>query len=184
MATREDALFFRSLTSRLSRLAIARAGPRIPSRTLRRALVTLRITDTQVKMHITHYWAVFVHEGRREARPRGQFLAWYRNPKDDPRLRPFGGQTPPRASQLLGLRQVISTQQFREDIRAGKVVFADRSAPVAGVPFFSNEAGGGMHGFVDQANQVATPLTRRHILESIGKENLRERDVAVLMLGF
>ncbi len=185
MATREDALFFRSLTSRLSRLAIAKAGPRIPSRTLRRALVTLRITDTQVKMHITHYWAVFVHEGRGEARPRsGQFLAWYRNPRQDPRLTPFGGQTPPRASQLLGLRQVISAQQFREDVNAGKVVFAERSARVAGIPFFSNKAGGGMHGFVDQANQTATPLTRRHILERIGKENLRERDVAVLTLGF
>lgn len=185
MANSQDLLFFRSLTDRISRLAIARARPQIPSRTLRRALVSIRVTDTQVKMNITHYWAVFVHEGRGEARARsGQFLAWYRNPREDPRLTPFGGQTPPRASQLLGLRQVISAQQFREDVNAGKVVFAERTGPVAGVPFFSNDAGGGMHGFVDQANRLATPLTRKHILERIGKENLRERDVAVLTLGF
>ena len=101
MATAEDRRFFRTLTERLSRLGIAKARPRIPSRTLRRALISLRITDQQVKLHITHYWAHWVHQGRGPVTPgSGQFLAWYRNPRQDPRLTPFGGQTPPRASQL------------------------------------------------------------------------------------
>ena len=184
MASPADIRFFRSLTQRLGRLATIKARPRIPSRTLRRALVVIRITDQQVSMHIEHYWAVFVHEGSSGARPKtGEFLAWYKNPRQDPRLTPFGGQTPPRASQLLGLRQVISAREFREDAQAGKIVFARRTGPVKGIPFFSNEAGGGMQGFVDQANQFATPLTRKHILDRIGKENLKERSVAVINLG-
>lgn len=186
MADRQDNLFFRSLTARLGRLAIVKARPAIPSRTLRRALLVIRVTDTVVKMNITHYWAVFVHQGRGRA-PKtpfspGRFLVWYRNPRQDPRLRPFGGQTPPRVSQLLGLRQVIDKRQFQEDARAGKIVFVQESSPVAGTPFFSNEAGGGMQGFVDQANQVATPLARRHILNQIGKENLKETSIATFTL--
>lgn len=135
-------------------------------------------------MHITHYWAVFVHQGRKSIRVAGNtFMAWYRNPKDDPRLRPFGGQTPPRASQLIGLRQVISAAQFRADKAAGKIIFAQQVKATRGVPFFSNEAGGGMRGFVDQANATATPISRRHILKQIGKENLRDKQDAVLTLG-
>ena len=183
MANRLDNIFFRSLTQRFGRLATIKARPRIPSRTLRRALVVLRITDQQVSMHITHYWALYVHQGRGTVTPdTGQFLAWYRNPREDPRLSPFGGQTPPRASQLIGLRQ-INQAQFKADARAGKIVFVERAGKVTGIPFFSNQAGGGMHGFVDEANQFATPLVRKHILDRIGKENLKERSVAVLTLG-
>ncbi len=185
MANSEDDAFFIRLTDRLSRLGINKARPRIPSRTLRRALVSIRVTNKEVKMHITHYWARYVHEGHGPITPgAGKFLAWYRNPRDDPRLTAFGGQTPPRASQLVGLRQAIDAAQFRADADAGKIIFAQRVAESGGTPFFSNEAGGGMHGFVKQANDVATPLTRLHILKRIGKENLKERDVAEFVLGF
>lgn len=184
MADVEDTRFFNKLTNTLGRLASAKARPQIPSRTLRRALIVIRISDREVKMNITHYWAVFVHQGRKSKRLAGnRFMVWYRNPKEDPRLQPFGGQTPPRVSQLIGLRQVISAAQFKADKAAGKIIFAQEVRATRGVPFFSNEAGGGMHGFVDQANATATPLVRRHILKQIGKENLREKDEAVLTLG-
>lgn len=183
MANVADIRFFRSLTQRLGRLATIKARPRIPSRTLRRALQVIRVTDNQVQMFITHYWARWVHEGRGPVTPgTGRFLAWYRNPRDDPRFTAFGGQTPPRASQLIGLRQ-IDQRQFRRDADAGKIVFVERAGKVTGIPFFSNEAGGGMQGFVNEANQFATPLTRKHILDRIGKENLKERSVAVVNLG-
>lgn len=184
MATVEDRRFFARLTNILGSAGATRARPQIPSRTLRRALVTIRVSDTQVKMHVTHYWAVFVHQGRRAKVLAGnRFMAWYKNPRQDPRLRVFGGQTPPRASQLIGLRQVISNAQFKADKAAGKIVFSQEVRATTGTPFFSNEAGGGMHGFVTQANQIATPLTRKHILARIGKENLKEKDVAVVNLG-
>lgn len=184
-ATTEDRRFFRLLTERLGKLGIAKARPRIPSRTLRRALISIRITDQQIKMHITHYWAHWVHEGRGPIRPgTGRFLAWYRNPRDDPRLSAFGGQTPPRASQLVGLKQAINAAQFRRDADAGKIVFVERADKVTGVPFFSNDAGGGMRGFVDQANTFADPLVRAHILKRIGKENLKDKQIAELTLGF
>lgn len=186
-ATAEDRRFFRLLTERFGKLGIAKARPRIPSGTLRRALISIRITDQQVKMHITHYWARFVHDGRGQS-PRtvtpGKFLAWYRNPRDDPRLTAFGGQTPPRASQLVGLRQAIDATQFRRDADAGKIIFVESSPGTSGTPFFSNDAGGGMRGFVDEANKFADPLVRAHILKRIGKENLKDKQIAELTLGF
>lgn len=185
MADAQDIRFFNKLTNTLGRLASAKARPQIPSRTLRRALIVIRVTDQQVKMNITHYWAVFVHDGRSSKRLAGnKFMAWYKNPRDDPRLRPFGGQTPPRASQLIGLRQaLIGSLQFKRDKAAGKIIFAQEVRGTTGVPFFSNEAGGGMRGFVDQANATATPLARQHILRQIGKKNLRDKQTAVLTLG-
>lgn len=184
MANAADIRFFRRLTETLGRLGNAKARPSIPSRTLRRALVTIRVTDQQVKMHITHYWARFVHDGRNAKTLGGnRFMAWYKNPREDPRLRGFGGQTPPRVTQLLGLKQVLSREQFKRDRRAGKIVFSQHVSKVTGTPFFSNEAGGGMNKFVDEANRVAGPLTQQHILRRIGKENLNEKDVAVLTLG-
>ena len=183
MATVKDRAFFRRLTITLGRIAITKARPKIPSRTLRRALLVVRVTDQRVRMHIPHYWARYVHDGRNAKRFTGKkFMAWYRNPKDDPRLRAFGGQTPARASQLKGLKDVISEDQFKADKRAGKIIFSQVVSQRTGVPFFANEAGGGMHGFVDDANSVGTPLTRKHILDSIGKENLNEKDVAVVKL--
>ncbi len=183
MANAQDRRFLRRLTDIFGSAGAAKARPSIPSRTLRRALVTIRVSDTQVKIHITHYWAVFVHQGRRAKVLAGnRFMAWYKNPAQDPRLRPFGGQTPPRVSQLLGLRQVISNAQFKADKAAGKIVFSQEVSATRGTPFFANEAGGGMNGFVKDANAIGTPLTRAHILKQIGKENLRERDIATVEL--
>lgn len=183
MANLKDRRFLRRLTDIFASAGAAKARPAIPSKTLRRALVTIRVSDTKVKIHITHYWAVFVHQGRKAKRLAGnRFMAWYRNPAEDPRLKPFGGQTPARASQLLGLRQVISNAQFKADKAAGKIIFSQEVSATRGTPFFSNEAGGGMNGFVKDANTIGTPLARAHILKQIGKENLRERDVAIVEL--
>ena len=75
-------------------------------------------------------------------------------------------------------------RQIGRDSDSGKIVFVERADTVTGVPFFSNDAGGGMRGFVTEANAFADPLVRQHILKPIGKENLKDRQIAELTLGF
>lgn len=166
----------RDVLGRKALRAITAAGldyvrPKIRSRTLRRALNRWIPTDQQGYIQIPHYWALYVHDGRGTfAAPPGKYLVWFRNPKDDPRLR--GGVTPVRAADLRHLQP----SEFYHWLRENAIARAEgRDPPMVvtravrkGVPparFFEND--GGMAGFAAKANDVANPIVREHILDKL-----------------
>lgn len=130
-------------------------------------------------MHIPHYWAVYVHDGRRPF-SKQSYMVWWRNPKKDPRLR--GGVTPKRANQLRRL----TPDQWRDALDERKEWIENGGdpydAPVIitkviknATParlFFANESGGGMHRFVDQANRLGAPEFSKHVMETLGEDFL------------
>ena len=144
----------RRIVQRIMRAGATRVRPKIPSRTLQRALRRVTVSALEGALFIPHYWAVYVHDGRSGFGPsRGTFLIFFRNPSADPRLR--GRQTPERAALVPRLTRA----QFRRALEefasgSGNVIITRRVKGVRATPFFSNEPGGGMFGFVDQANDV------------------------------
>lgn len=67
--------------------------PRVPSRTLRKALTIqlgtreTDLLDNEGALYIPHYWAVYLHDGRGPVQPReAKFIVFYHRPQDDPRL--------------------------------------------------------------------------------------------------
>ena len=156
-----DAGITRRIVQRIMRAGAIRVRPQIPSRTLRRALRRVTVSALEGALFIPHYWAVYVHDGRRGFSAsdsglgpvRGTFLIFYRNPSADPRF--AGRQTPERAAAV----QRLTRAQFRRALEefatgSGNVIITRRVKGVRATPFFSNDPGGGMFGFVDQANDV------------------------------
>ena len=178
-----DERFQRRLLKRLGQAAMERVRPRIvsykgkPIQALQRALQAIVVSDTELKLRVPHFWAIYVHDGRKAPvyPQHSAFMIWWKDPRQDPRLN--GGVTPERASSLRHL----TTQQFRDAMRLFReaqesgaespVVITPivrRSTPPS--PFFSNEAGGGMHGFVTRANRVGLPEFRSFALTLLKKE--------------
>lgn len=122
------------------------------------------LDDREARIQIPHYWALYVHDGR--SAPFGavqaQFLVWFRNPKDDPRLR--GGISPVRAKDL---RQ-LTPSEFRYWLARNReadpdgtnprlrpmIVTRQIRTPTQARRFFSNEAGGGMQRFPPEARRI------------------------------
>lgn len=174
----------RRILQALGQAAKTWARPRIrsykgkPIRALQKALRVQIVGPDEVQLQIPHFWAVYVHDGR-EAPVRPQvatFMIWWENPREDPRLRPTG-VTPQRASQIRHLtadefREALAT--FRSYTAAGfkspVIVRRHVTKPTPPSPFFSNEVGGGMHGFVKKANEVGGVEARREILGLLKKE--------------
>lgn len=149
-----------------------------PIRALQRSLSVKVIGTSTVKLQIPYFWAVYVHDGRKApVRSReSSFLIWWKDPRKDPRLAP-SGVTPRRAEQLRHL----SSDQFQEALRQHREAIAqNRESPVVIVPavkrptppspFFANEPGGGMNGFVNKANEVGRAEARNLILGELKKE--------------
>jgi hypothetical protein len=93
----------------------------IPSRTLRQA-VTASYRKTphghQMSVNIPHYWAIYYHDGSGPiTMPKGKYMVWYRDPKDDPRYR---GGYPVTRSQVRPL--TLSKKNFNKLVREGKLV--------------------------------------------------------------
>lgn len=88
-----------------------------PSRALRRAQRVVRDSDTKGGVLYPHYWAVPLHEGRRElnARP-GKKLVYFANPDDDPRIKPRPFGYPERVSQ----RRRLTKAEFRAGLRKNR----------------------------------------------------------------
>lgn len=182
MALRKETLI-KDLLKRFGRLGVEHVRPKIvsvygkPIRELQRALSVVSIDRRSTSLYIPHYWAVYVHDGRRApfGPRRGTFLIWWKDPRQDPRLAPFGGVTPQRASQLRRLTQA----QFRAALELRRQALAEgRDSPVVIVPevrkptravrFFDNR--GGMRGFLHKANAEGQVLVRQEILRSLSKE--------------
>lgn len=89
------------------------------SRTLRQALRIERDANG-FRLGVPHYWAQFFHDGRGvvNARP-GHKLVFYKNPADDPRI---SSGYPVRLSDV----RKLTKSEFYRDLRAGKLIVADR----------------------------------------------------------
>lgn len=165
-----DEAFVRQLLRRMGRLGIRYVRPKIrsskgkPIRTLQRALQSILLSDDTLVLRVPHYWAVYVHDGRRApfGPRRSTFLIWFRNPREDPRLKAYGGHTPQRSFQLRSLSPSQFEDVLEQDAearRAGRlspvVITTEVRTPTRGTRFFDNEPGGGMAGFSNQVGREA-----------------------------
>lgn len=166
------------ILARAGRAGLRRVKPKIPSKTLRRAChYTPTIGDagfSRGKLHIPHYWAVILHNGRKEIRTTGRkLLIWYKNPAEDPRW--AGRATPARYADRDRFQRAgtIPWSKFRKDFKAGKVIVSQKSARVDGNPFFGNEPGEGMHGFKRDVYLIALEEIAKEIREFTKEEGKR-----------
>lgn len=82
----------------------ARVSPKIPSRQLTAALEAIELSNSAGVLHIPHYWAAYVHDGRPPVTPQtATFLVWFRNPHNDPRYK--GGKYPVYKSDIRRLTE-------------------------------------------------------------------------------
>lgn len=142
----------------IGRKAASRARPQIPSKTLRDALVfeIVSVVDGVARLHIPHYWAIYVHDGRGRSRPKNaNVLIWFQNPKDDPRTN--GGRNyPVRAGDIVRLTRAQYAAGLRENARRREeglepfMIVTKSSGPVSSTPFFT-EGMAGMAGEIDDA---------------------------------
>lgn len=173
-----DERFVARLTRRIGELGVDYARPSVSeaSSTLGRALEFILDAPKRGRLFITHYWALYIHDGRGPFGPRNsQNLVWFRDPKQDPRL--INGETPARASKLRHLTRLAYQEARRLNslhlARGGSVDTlpvivtkrVDRATPAQ--PFFSNEPGGGMAGF---GQTVAFPAAREEALAYLRQE--------------
>lgn len=180
-----DKQYLRQLLKRLGNMGMGKARPSVPSRTLRKGLNVFLVDDNNVRIQIPHYWAIFVHDGRGPfVATRTVFLVWFRNPRDDPRLR--GGVTPVRANQLRRLTK----SQFKEGLEANRRAVAEGREPPMIVThrvrkgtkptrFFGNEPGEGMHGFDRQAGEEISRSFSQHVRRSMGKDFRRSMTATI-----
>jgi len=130
------------------------------------------------------YWSIYHHIGRANMsviHPSGaSFLAWFKNPKEDPRL--INGESPIYRSQVKSLRDVMSKDEFRAAVDARKIIFSktsprDGSAKFKGNPFFSNDPSGGMAGFNEEVGQVAREEASKAVGAMLQRTGLKKKTV-------
>lgn len=163
------------ILARAGRAGLRRVKPEIPSKVLRRACRFQETKETVLgssgQLYIPHYWAVILHDGRRAVRTRGRkFLVWYKNPRQDPRLQ--GGKTPARYADRGKLQ--LTPQQFREELKKGRIIVSQKSRAVKGKPFFGNKPGEGMYGFEQEVSLIALEEIRKEMREFTKPPTARE----------
>ena len=170
MAEKEET-FLKRLAKELAQQAVSFVRPSIPSKTLRTALRAQVFSPGHSSAYIPHYWALYVHDGRGPFGPyRAKFLVWFRDPRNDPRL--DNGHQVERFSQVKRLTKeqfAFWLDQNRIAREAGQpvpmIVTKFVKTPQQASKFFENEPGGGMAGFSRVANDVGTPMCRKHFLD-------------------
>jgi len=180
--------FTRRLARVLAEDARAWAEPEIRrhSKTLADALQVLSKTEgvARSRVYLDHYWAVYVHDGRGApfGPTKARVLVWFRNPKNDPRLK---NGYPVRAGiRRLSKDEIIFWQG--ENRQARKLglplpmivtpMVKNRTQPTL---FFENEAG--MFGFASVAHRKAGKIVSAFVLDSIGAD-LNIKDELVVRL--
>lgn len=164
------------LVRRLAEAGLRRARPYLSrkSNTLARAMRAIADTPDLGRIEVPHYWALYVHDGR-GAFAKQTLMVWFRDPRDDPRLQL--GKTPRRASQLRNLsRAQFADAMAKRDawIKGGGdpydspvIITKVIRKSTAAFPFFGNEPGEGMFGFVYDANRLGaeefSQLVRREL---------------------
>lgn len=176
----------------------------IPSEQLRAGLITIEEAKGKGKLHVPHYWALYIHDGRGPSPGAGggdKILVWFKDPKNDPRYP--GGVYPVRLSQVKRLTKA----QFRKWSRINRAIIGrykqqsgkriltasdyramdlpmiiaksspgDRSG-VKSVPFFSNAPGGGMAGFKGRAGSIAKRETSKFVTDTLQRQGLLHKTV-------
>jgi hypothetical protein len=109
-----------------------------PSRTLKNAMtVSYRALPRlhQIIVHIPHYWATYYHDGSGPVTmPKGKYMVWFRDPKDDPRLK---GGFPVKRSQVRTLN--LSKERFSQLVKEGKIIIRQSVGRRQG-KFFTKDA--------------------------------------------
>lgn len=189
----------------------ARASTAIPSRQLAAALEAIELSNEVGVLHVPHYWAAYVHDGRPPVGPStARFLVWFRNPHNDPRYP--GGKYPVYRSDIKRLSQTdfrkwldVNRQIINRYKKAtGRVILtssdyqqmdlpmivAKQSPRTAGghaegskfdsekgVPFFSNQAGGGMAGFKEECNNAGPSIVNNYVTERLARLGLLNKTI-------
>lgn len=138
--------------------------PKIRSKTLRRDLRTYVTRGGKSGyLNVPYYWAEYYHDGHSGVvqRKKGKWLVFYKDPKDDPRIKDGYPRT------KAGVKR-LTAHQFYVDKAAGKLIVTKMVGPVRKVkknPFFTE----GMQGFP----QVANAVVRRNLPRLI-QEQMRQ----------
>lgn len=105
----ETSPVFTMVLDELLRLGFQVVFPKIPSNQLKSMLQIKYINQTSGFLWVPHYWAIYVHSGRKQVSPVvSTYLVWFRNPQDDPRYP--GGRYPVRREEVRRL----TAEQFKE----------------------------------------------------------------------
>jgi hypothetical protein len=138
------------------------------SRTLRQALRVIR-TDEGFTLNVPHYWAQWFHDGRGvvTARP-GHKLVFYKNPAEDPRI---AGGYPVRLSDV----RKLSREEFYRDLRAGKLIVAERVGPAGPNEFMGDALTARAGQIVAQASADACQQAVRDALGPLFKASVETK---------
>jgi len=158
------------------------------SRTLSAALLKLRISTTLTLLYIPHYWAIFVHDGRVPFRSK-KIMIWFRNPRDDPRLR--GGKTPERLADLPKLTKAQYKAGIAANLKADPtqknpslwpmIITPGIKTPTMPALFFDNRVG--MAGLVDELDTAVQQEMTTILAEQLGPSmNQKQTDSAEFKL--
>lgn len=163
-AVPSDRAFLRALLRTLARQARTAVLPSIPSTHLRDGLrIVLEPIALQARLHIPHYWALYVHDGRGPFGPRrARSLVWFFDEADDPRLRPM----PVRYADWRPLTQ----QEYQEGLlrnaqnrRAGlppfMIVRKYQPVPMRGTFFFTQ----GLKTWESTVDRTVTPAVAEFV---------------------
>lgn len=117
---------------------------------------------------VPHYWAKYLHDGRKAIRKPDGILVWYKNPADDPRIQP---SRPVYRSD----NKKLTKQQFVDDYRAGKLIVAKEvgASTDKANPFFSDT--GGMQGFKEEVDRIVADETYRYMEEFLRSSGLKNK---------
>jgi len=179
--------FTRKMVEKLADMALTHIRPRIPSKTLRKAVNAFVLDSTHSRIQIPHYWAIYLHDGRGPFGPREKnMLVWFRNPLNDPRLRK--GNKPVRASHVQRLTKDEFYGWLARNRKARKngqpvpmIVTPYVSRPAPPTNFFLNDPGCGMEAFPRMANDVVRKEFGEYVKKQI-KRYMNVRDKATITL--
>lgn len=151
---------------------------KIPSRSIRQMMTFDKRSVQSGFLNVPFYWATYYHNGRGPVRPQAKtFLAYYRDPKDDPRYRQGYPIIP---SQLKSLKDVISKEKFKEDRESGKLILTKGvGATQKNYPFFSDSATGGMRGLDKHLGEKLLPETDKYIRDRLSAAGILNKTVKI-----
>ena len=89
------------------------------------------INPPHIDIYTPYYWARYYKNGVDFVRfpVRGEWLIWYKNPEDDPRIAPVPRGYPVRRADIKHFDEE-EFKQAKEDRKAGKAIFVRSAGPI------------------------------------------------------
>ena len=169
MAFNPDRPFIPQLLPKALQLAyhFVNTPVKIPSTTVRTFMYPEVTSPTSGSVRVPLYWASWYHDGRGAIRARNkQYLVYYLNPADDPRL---SGGRPQRPEQVISLSKFPG--RLEKDLASGKCVMVKSVGPSRiNYPYFDDKNALGMRGFVEKLDELGIDS-----LDDYGKGRLRSK---------